>query len=439
MIDDQIKMIYAVQIPLVFPEGFSIGGANGSSNAAEIDRNGAGIPVIRGTSLAGILRSAAENEAAFEDVVFDYFGYPLERDWERGESRLIFSDCAVQCGTDTSTHNLINRHTGSTSTLNKGLFSMERVVPGAKCTVGIRLNSNGKDPQKDCELLKFIAEYLNGGCFIGGRHNRGIGRCQVENNCFMLAGFDMSKVEDAAAYLDFMYSNSNSSAKFREVKITEYAGNFRLKAVFRIPAGEDLLCGTSSEAIPDSIISADGKEYWKIPGSSLRGVFKAWFSRLVARDGEKLADSAEEYLASGEHKNVEINKQDMITDLFGSLEKRGRIHIGDALSNRSANHNTDEQKRTHVVIDRFTGGTNDGKLFFNTVLVSSNNLTFECMISIAGPTQKELDLLKNTLQALHLGLIRVGSSKSSGRLEVAGMEILSIPDGLEFNTQLKGF
>ena len=73
------------------------------------------------------------------------------------------------------------------------------------------------------------------------------------------------------------------------------------------------------------------------------------------------------------------------------------------------------------------------------MLVSSDDLTFESMISIAGPTQKELDLLANTLQALHLGLIRLGSSKASGRLEVAGTEILSIPDGLEFNTQLKGF
>lgn len=186
---------------------------------------------------------------------------------------------------------------------------------------------------------------------------------------------------------------------------------------------------------------ADNVERWKIPGASLRGVFKAWMSRLAARDGEALVDSAGSALANEERKVVdihgEISRPDVILDLFGSLKKRGRIHIADAYSSITCDKDC-VQNRAHVVIDRFSGGTNDGKLFKNAVLTDpGQRMEFESVISIRSPHQREVDWLSRTLQALHLGLIRLGSSKSAGRLEIKKVEVLSNPAGAVFNPEFK--
>lgn len=440
MIDDEIKVVYAMYIPLVFPEGFAIGGQKGSSNFSEIERNGENQPVIRGTTLAGLLRSAAEDEPAFDEVLEDYFGYPLDSGLGRGESRLIFSDSAViNYSTNISTHNLINRHTSSTLTLGKGLFSLERVSAGAQADVFIRLNSDGRNEEKDRELLNFLAGQLNGGIFIGGSSNRGVGRCLVRGNQIGLARFDMRDADSVANYLDMLYFDQKTSDFFKPISIPESSQKFQIKVTLQIPKGQDLLCGAGSAEFPVSVFSADGKEYWKIPGSSLRGVFRNWMSRLAARDGERLSDNVEQYITDGERDVLTLHKNnDAILDLFGSLNQRGRIHFCDAISSRPVERK-DEQKRFHVVIDRFTGGTNDGKLFSNTVLVSSDNLKFETEISIDKPEQKEVIWLQKALQALHLGLIRLGSSKASGRLEVSSINILANPKNLIFETIKKDF
>lgn len=106
---------------------------------------------------------------------------------------------------------------------------------------------------------------------------------------------------------------------------------------------------------------------------------------------------------------------DPILDLFGSLYKRGRIHFADAFSIKPVDaKNT--QLRTHVAIDRFSGGANEGMLFDNTVLIG--DVQFNLRIAIDAPELDEIAWLEKTLKALHLGVLSIGSSKGSGRLKV---------------------
>ena len=65
-------------------------------------------------------------------------------------------------------------------------------------------------------------------------------------------------------------------------------------------------------------------------------------------------------------------------------------------------------------------------------------LRFHSRISIVNPTQKEADWLKKTLDAVNLGLVRFGSSKASGRLEIReDIKIVCKPEKIQFNTQLE--
>ena len=63
-----------------------------------------------------------------------------------------------------------------------------------------------------------------------------------------------------------------------------------------------------------------------------------------------------------------------------------------------------------------------GALFFSKVLVG--NCAFEMNVSVVAPNAKELEWLKKTLLAIHLGIISIGSSKASGLLEIENWDEL---------------
>lgn len=437
MICENRKTVYVVSAPLCFPEGFTIG-SSGEGNDLEIERDGAGNPVLRGSSVAGLLRSATA-ASPFAPFTDRWFGKALDTGGERQESCLSFSDTAFADLSASSTHNLMCRHTGSVSEVDKGLFTVERCAPGVEGTLFFTLTPRPgeEDPEQEAAFLDFLLSLLDGGLLVGGSSNRGGGRCCLKDGKVYLKKFDLSQTGDAAEFLDLVYDRKDLAPQY-EVKPFLKNDLFAVKVTLTIPAGQDILPAEGVEMFPAAVEKADGQTFWKIPGSTLRGVFKNWFSRLAAREGKKLVDSAQAYREQGPRKAVDMEDdgEDVILSLFGSLKRKGRLHISDAFSTRPAAPERDAQYRCHVAIDRFTGGTNDGNLFFDSVL--SNGVTFETVISIAAARNEEIGYLEQTLRALHLGILRIGSSKAAGRLAVKACQVLSNPSGAGFAPIIEG-
>ncbi len=67
----------------------------------------------------------------------------------------------------------------------------------------------------------------------------------------------------------------------------------------------------------------------------------------------------------------------------------------------------------HVAVDRVTGGAAKGLLFKNRVLTNSRGYqpTFQFRLQINQPLESELRWLVQALLALHLGILRIGSSR----------------------------
>jgi len=163
-------------------------------------------------------------------------------------------------------------------------------------------------------------------------------------------------------------------------------------------------------------------------------------TRLAVRDGKTVRDSVQLYKNSAKKGNKTAYKPDMagwgfivpgtpesekiqnnpallddpMMDLFGSMYKRGRIHISDAFAKH---YEDDAQYRMHVAVDRFSGGANEGALFDNQVL-TGDRLRFPVTVIIEDAGNDEKRWIEKTLTALHLGIIRAGSSKAGGRLEI---------------------
>jgi len=442
------NMICRISGTLVFPEGL-MPGEESKSNKLTIARNGQGKPLLRGTALAGALRSRFVDGDAKT-----WFGESLDGEEDTKESRVQVVDSLLDASDDSITsrmHHLRIRHNGVTG---KGaLFSVEHLPPGTTCPLLLYVNMCGISIDKAEDFLQKLASFLATELTLGGSRSRGLGRVKCKDNCLTLHRYDLSHTDGYIAWTDARYLDrrglSLSGGEKLEVKANTKTQTLTLTLSLSIPRGEDFLIAEDQNMQPQKTKAADGQSYWRIPGASLRGLLRSWMTRLAVRqalnegkepsirDSQKRWDDSFEdpktykpdmigwgFFEKEEHKYYQEHPGDLfdpILDLFGSFYKQGRLHITDALSSRPIDQERDIQERTHVAIDRFSGGANEGALFTNQVLIASD-LHFSTTITITQPQPDEVAWLIQTLRALHVGIITIGSSKSAGRLEIRGIE-----------------
>ena len=439
-----MNTVYKITAMVVFPEGVAPG-AGSSSNRHIVARNGKDEPVLRGSALAGIIRSAYADKMGVtsrDDSVSRWFGEARISDFDT-DSLVQVADAVINCRSiNERTHNMVNRHTGAAA---KGaLICLEAIPPMSDASLSITLASEGETSESCAAFISDIAGIIGNGLIAGGNSNRGIGRMKLSGDVYVCS-FNLDTVDGVAGFMDAMYAERKNGISLTGTtqKVLEDQERLSVSLELGIPRGEDLLVGDGQEMDyalqPQSVTFADGTRHWRIPGSSLRGIFRGWMTRLAARDGAHICDSIEQWYAIYDDKGPEGYKPDLagwgfvlpedreryqkdpsllndpILDLFGSMYKKGRIHITDSFS--QAVNDSDVQDRMHVAVDRFTGGANEGALFNNQVLLGSR-LRFPVELSVESPEEDEVKWLVKTFRALHLGILNVGSSKSGGRLEI---------------------
>lgn len=449
--------IHLLILPISFPSGVAAG-AGGEYNRLAIARDGDGRPVLRGTSFAGVLRRAYSKEQGLTVAHLSaatFFGEALDGDKQGKPSALRVSDSLIECGkqlTRERTHHLRNRHTKTVA--RGGLFSLEYCPPKSTANIVLWM-TDSFDGGEGAAFLKNVANIVSRGLCVGGQSARGIGQIEYRDKP-MLRTFDLSNLDDHADMLDIdlalrLEPNSIPTGMLAVDTHEDDQNSLNIQLSLQIPRGQDLLVGDgrglNHEIEPQSVLAADGKLYWKLPGSTLRGLFRSWMTKLAAKDGKPVADNfarQQKYQEKQEPFSDEINGDNLgrcflpeeerktsnpkitcpIANLFGSLYGAGRIHFSDSLViAESANSKYVEQVRMHVAVDRITGGAAENMLFNNSVLVSTESTRcsdpFVVKIRISDPNPEEIGWLRKTIIALDIGLLRVGSSKSSGRLELS--------------------
>ncbi len=458
------RCIHKLFVRLEFPTGICPG--EGSDyNLLRIARNGARQPVLRGTALAGALRHAWAKHLKRQGLdpvtirtrVNRLFGEALnsDADVQDTDSRLQVSDCVLAIGSDMPgfrTHHLRNRHTGAVA--DKGLFSLEICPPGTHTALTLWLRDAGDDPHESRELLRQLAGLLKSGLTLGGNSARGIGLVHVPSTPIYRC-FQLTKPGEYSAWLDDHRAWRQAPGRVPEgtplEPATVHQSILQVDFSLGIPRGQDLLVGDGQginfEIEPQRIRGTEGQTYWRLPGASLRGLFRGWVNRLAAREDRPVADHVQrqQQIWRGElfSKTDEITGDNLgwcflpedqrqhgtaasdcpVAALFGTLFQAGRVFVSDAYARCSSSVANralaEEQQRTHVAVDRITGGAAESMLFENTVLTAyadGSSPRFDVTLRVEDATEQEARWLAGTLRALDLGILRVGSSKSSGRL-----------------------
>jgi CRISPR/Cas system CSM-associated protein Csm3 (group 7 of RAMP superfamily) len=461
------RFVHRLTIPLVFPAGLAPGAGKDGGNLLALATDGAGKPVLRGTAIAGVLRHAWARAKDYDasalgqhNEVARWFGYALgddaspEGNHNSLPSPLRVADAPLFQGASAAErrqHNSIDRHSGSVR--EGGLFTLEALPPQTKATVVLHLHLHDETGAED--FLKEILGLVKSGLTFGGHGARGVGLARLDGEA-RHRRFELRDINDCAAALDesWAWRNERPDAFTGDAgfKADPEVKSLHVTVNLAVPRGQDICIGSGMGVEfpiePQKVTAADGKSYWRLPGSSLRGCFRAWFARLAARAAlqgkcKPPTDSLERLQSSGEvpsgdevgrlfhdrktfkvnvarlqDKNTEL--KDVVTcpvaSLFGSLYNAGRLHIADALSAEPVQAK-DRQHRKHVAVDRITGGASEGGLFDHAALLTGPRFTVE--IVIHEPTELEAEWLADTLRAIDTGLIRIGCSKSAGRLALA--------------------
>lgn len=465
------QRMHGLFLPLVFPTGVAPG-EGGDYNTLTVARNGQDKPVLRGTAIAGALRHAWQRhlvrmgyvEKSLDDQVAHFFGYSLGDDSSAAgtESSLQVGDSILDIGNVgvvTRTHHLRNRHTGTVA--DGGLFSLQACPPGTKTTLALWLRDNEDSPDEAAAFLRLLVGFLERGIPLGGKAARGIGIARLCGQATYRV-YELSDIDDYATWLDDRRAWRLDARKLPDGNVLTASpdatsSTLEIKFSLGIPRGQDILVGDGQglthEIEPQRVQAADGKAYWRLPGASLRGLFRSWVTKLAAREGKTVADHVQRHLravksaTTGEPgaDNDVFNGANLgwcflpdedrrpgrattdcpVAGLFGSLFHSGRLQISDAYavctSKGEGKAPGEEQLRKHVAVDRITGGAAEGMLFENTVLTAypdGSSPRFDVTMRIQDPTDNDGRWLARALQALDLGILRIGSSKSSGRLSL---------------------
>lgn len=445
------KIAYALYLPLFFPEGIAPG-CGSTYNRLLLARNGQGHPVLRGTALAGALRHAYDAQNCGADV---YFG--SAKGQELKPSRLKFQDSRLILpdSIDYRTHHQRNRHTGVV--LDGALFSLESCPPRTESETVLWLESDEETSENDLEFLAQIVRFFSprsGGFYVGGNVARGIGRAVLrKENPARLRVFDLFKPDDWAAWFTFRSGAGNCTEwDIFEPEKNQNQNRLTVQFTLTIPSGQDLLIADGDMA-PQRVTGADGKIYWRIPGSTMRGLFRSFILRLASRAGKTIGDSIDKWqnLSKEEYtgdslawafmdkllKKTQLRedlKKYPVETLFGTAFQRGKIHFSDAYSPCGEQWNfldnslcEEEQRRMHVKIDPISGGAVPLALFSNTVLTSAKSPKFDFTMTVDQPTEEEAKWLAQTLRALDFGLLRLGTTKASGRVKLVSSPTASCP------------
>jgi CRISPR/Cas system CSM-associated protein Csm3 (group 7 of RAMP superfamily) len=411
---------------------------SGQSNALLLARDGTGHPVLRGSAIAGVLRHAFERAESPHSSP-QFFGDTPQAGSSGSPTRsaLEVPDCPLDLGqaaVTERTHHLRDRHRGRVT--HGGLYAGESCPPGTRTTVTLWLEDRRESPDKALGFLEKLAGLIQNGLHFGGRAARGIGFAELDGYLVHHL-YDLNQLDDHAAYLDdhrIWREHGGLGGGTTLSAETENAKTLHITCRLGVPRGQDILVGDGQgiefESEPQRVIAADGNAYWRLPGSTLRGLFRSWVARLAAREGRPVADNLERHrqrVEAGEElkgddlgwcfepQNILAHQNCPVARLFGSLHKVGRIHIRDAFCPISESEH-ERRPRMHVGIDQLTGGYVEHLLFDGVVLTSP--VAFPVAIRVDQPTEDEARWLAQTLRSLDIGLLRVGSSKSAGRLSL---------------------
>ena len=431
-------------------------GEPGSITDAPLYRRVDGTIVIPGTSIAGCFRSRAthifqaltgekpcltmsetndqKSKSVCQCSVCRLFGdiHPDASNEGRLSSKLLFHDAEVGQDPVVSIQDGIgiDRNIRTASRESSAKYDFETLPAGT--LVSLKIECTGLTKLEEKLLAALFSEINEGRIRFGGKSARGLGRMKLEKvNAVRLPGIEeledfinLLATDDWFSYKSFdmesWYQERTASLEVMGVvpPSLHISGRLNFVEAFLTKDGFRYV-GGSFDAIPATVIN-EGKITTSLPGSTLRGILRFQAERIVrtlATNSSQdfywsvcnpfVEDESRPDVACSRRKGDDMDKDCLACWLFGSTNRGSRLKVSDALLVEQGQFFIQDQ----VAIDRFTGGSSDGKKF-DAVVVYQPQYEFELLLE--EPELWEIGWLLLVLRDLDEGLVAIGSGSAKG-------------------------
>ena len=388
-----------------------------------IQKDWNGLPMILGTSIAGVLRKEFDQNTADEIFGTDCERYKNDNKLlnkclkESKGSKIIISNALLLDEKKEVNEDLlleksdflklfdnlpIREHTVlDDKGVSDNKFDEEVVYKGTQFKFSIEYIEDSK------QIFENILDTLYQNHFrIGGGSTKGFGSIEIIH--IKWDRFDQNNYSQYSSSLNYHLPKNYTKEKTSSKNYTKYT----LKLIpddffiFGSGFGDD-----EADATPvyEKTIKYDGKdsrlddEQILIPASSIKGV-------IAHRTTYNYNLQNKLFIGNDEAKNS-------ITEIFGEAKdskddskkgSKGKVIFSDCYLKES-----DTKVFDHVAIDRFTGGAIDGALFQEKTVASNDSFVVEILLdkSVEG---KELKAFETTLKDICSGMLGLGGMTTKG-------------------------
>ena len=272
-------------------------------------RDGAGDPVVPGTSLAGALR--AWLGPALDDTVVDrVFGFEKDRNTAGAASRLHVEDGEVHTGhQDVAMHTAIDRWSGTAYT---GTLHSREVLPRGS-TIDIELELESTGPEDEAALGLMLKALRKGTIAVGAAKTRGLGevtltRCAITEESWSTRDEVLKTLagDTTNPTIDDLVGRARHAQREQRLLDIEIEWKPLLPVMVSEPGGEI--------DISARVDTTEDRVYLSLPGSALKGALRSRAEFIVRTlSGETLTGRGE---PQGQSEQIDLA---LVRDLFGQV------------------------------------------------------------------------------------------------------------------------
>ena len=380
-----------------------------------IQKDWNGLPMILGTSVAGVLRKdfAGNDDDIFGNkngskVIFSNALLLDEKDQvcetlllEKSDFLKLFDNLPIR------EHTKIDHRgvTGGSKEYSK--FDEEVVYKGSRFRFSLEMI---EDDQKSFEDI--LALLSSQSFRLGGGNTKGFGKFKIEE--IKTDSFDIDSYKAYSSSLNHKLSNIHKTEEIKSTSHTVYTLRITPDDFFMFGSGFGDSDADMTPVYEKTIDYDKGKLSNKmilIPASSIKGALS---HRTAFYYNKSIGATIESKTAKVDENNDAVkaifgHKKKLGEDKETELGQKGKILIGDCFKVDT----TETKTFDHVAIDRFTGGAIDGALFQEKTIADNREYVVEMLVE-KGIEEIYIKAFEKSLDDVCNGMLALGGATTKG-------------------------
>ncbi len=377
-----------------------------------------GLPMILGTSIAGVLRrdfGGDDNDIFGSDngskVIFsnallldekDQICEALLSDVDRSDFLKLFDDLPIR------EHTKIDHRGATGSSKDYSKFDEEVVYKGSRFKFSLEMIEDDRKSFEDILALLSSQSFR-----LGGGSTKGFGKFKIEE--IKTDSFDINSYTVYSSSLNYELSNIHKIEDMKSTTHTAYTLKITPDDFFMFGSG---FGDSDADMTPvyEKIIEYDkGKLSNKmilIPASSIKGALshRTAFCYNISIEGATIESKTAKVDENNDAvKAIFGHKKEFAEDKKTELGQKGKILIGDCFKF----DNNDIKTFDHVSIDRFTGGAIDGALFQEKTIADDREYAIEILVE-NGIEEIYIKAFEKSLDDVCSGMLALGGATTKG-------------------------